>query len=158
MKKRIIVITSALMLMGCSTMQTTVAPKLNTQINADFIQMTQGKTPEQLADLAYQQAMVQWHDKFIDRCTKVQVSKLGNQVIFDNLLMDDVCGGKIRNSTPSNIAELMQSGKSFRINEITKTPTAVAIINGGVVQIYRYYLMPEKKLIGEFSISKQDIN
>ncbi len=87
----------------------------------------------------------------------MEVAKLDNQVIFDNLLMDDLCGNQIANSSTEQIQALLQSGKSFRINEIKKTPTAKAMIHGGVVQVYRYYLMPERKLIGEFYIDKQAI-
>lgn len=87
----------------------------------------------------------------------MQITKSNNQVIDDNLLLDDQCGNKVRNSDPTQIQTHIQSGKRFRINEIKRTPTAVAIINGGVEQVYRHYLMPERKLVGEFTIGKDDI-
>ncbi|MBE9578984.1 MULTISPECIES: hypothetical protein [Moraxella] len=150
--KAILLIAGILTLTACQSTAT-----LNTQINDDFRRITQGKTPNELADLLYTQATAKYHNQMIDPCTKMQITKSGNQVIFDNLLLDDQCGNKVRNSDPTQIQAHIQSGKRFRINEIKKTPTAVAIINGGVEQVYRYYLMPERKLVGEFKIGKDDI-
>ncbi|MCQ9328992.1 hypothetical protein [Pelistega suis] len=152
MNKATLILPLLLALTACQS-----TPQLNTQVNSDFIRIVEGKTPNELADLLYAQATSQYHNKMIDQCTKMQISKSDNQVIFDNLLFDDQCGGKVRHSTDSQIKAHLQSGKQFRINEIKRTPTALTMINGGVEQVYRYYLMPERKLIGEFTIGKNDV-
>ncbi|MDO4896998.1 MAG: hypothetical protein Q3971_06500 [Moraxella sp.] len=150
--KAMLFITGVLTLTACQSTTT-----LNTQVNDDFKRMTQSKTPNELADLLYAQATAKYHNQMMDPCTKMQITKSGNQVIFDNLLLDDQCGNKVRNGNPTQIQAHIQSGKRFRVHEIKQTPTALAMINGGVEQVYHYYLMPERKLVGGFKITKDDV-
>lgn len=152
MKKFLLITPILMVLTACQS-----APKMNTQLNADFQRITQGKAANELADLLYAQATVRYHNQFSDTCTQMQIGKSDHQVIFDSLLFDAQCGNQIRSSTQAQIDAHLQSIKQFRINEIQKTPTALALIKGGVIQVYRYYLMPERKLIGEFQISSDDV-
>lgn len=129
----------------------------NTQLTPDFIQKITGKSADELAEMVYEQAYARFNDRFIDQCTKVQVSQMDNQVIFDYLLFDEQCDNQIKNSTNEQIAQHIGSGKAFRVNEIAKTPTAMAMLEGGVVQVYRFYIMPDKTFIGSFLISAEDV-
>lgn len=136
---------------------TACAKPLNTQINSDFVQQTQGKSPEQLATMLYQQAYAKYHNRMIDRCTKMEIRQEKNRVIFDNFLLDAQCGNVVHQMSATQLAQYLRKGKQFRVNEIRQVPTAKAILNGGVIQIYRYYLMPERRLVGEFQIDQSDI-
>lgn len=129
----------------------------NTQINSDFIALTAERTPEQLAELAYQQAKEQYHGKFLDKCTEGDIQLSGRQVILNFLLHDNLCGNSVRKASIAEHQALMKKGKAFRIKEIKQVPTAIATLNGGVIQVYRYYLLPERQLIGEFEISAKDL-
>lgn len=144
------------MLAACSAPM----PK-NTQLTPSFLRLTQGKSAQQLAQLLYNQAYQEYHNRWLGECLQMKISRDGTRVIFDNYLYDDRCEYKATKMTADERAQLLAQGKAFRMSEIGKTPTAIAILKGGASQVYRYYLLPNKLqpnelLIGEFVIDGSD--
>lgn len=129
----------------------------NTQITPDFIERTQDKTPQQLAAMLYRQTHAKYHNRMIDRCTQMQVKQEQSKVIFEHLLLEKKCNNAVRKMNAAQVKQYLHKAKQFRMNQIQKVPTAKMILNGGVVQVYRYYLMPGRKPVGEFQIDKNDI-